>query len=485
VTRPLIVAVTRAWETELVTTLGASRTWEVARRCPDLADLLAAAAAGLADVAVISADLRLLDRSALSDLGACGVGLLGVHAPGDDPAERRLRQWGLHAVISADAGLDDLEEALQLAFERRSQAGLPEVEGHRGIADGQSPDLESGPAARQAVPGGPEELDTNGPPGAVIAVWGPTGSPGRSLLARSLAAEYATAGWPTLLMDADSYGGTQAQALALLNEAPGVLAAARAADQGYLDLTALARLSPYVCDELRILTGIPSALRWPELRAAPLLQILALARSLARVIVVDVGFCLEEDEELSYDTRAPRRNAATVTCLLAADHVVVVGGADPIGLQRLVRGIGELTDVLQLRRGGPAPAQPARTVVVNRVREASVGEGPGERIRAVLDRFAGVSDAVLLPDDPATVDAALLAGQTLIEWAPGSEVRRGIRDLADRVGAAVGLGDLGSARESGSPHDADAVAPARHQVAADGPRAGRRQRRRRLRWILR
>jgi hypothetical protein len=50
---------------------------------------------------------------------------------------------------------------------------------------------------------------------------------------------------------------------------------------------------------------------------------------------VDCGFCIEVDEELSYDTAAPRRNGATVTALEQADLVVVVGSADPLGLARL------------------------------------------------------------------------------------------------------------------------------------------------------
>lgn len=471
--RPLLVAVTRAWETELVTTLGGSRTWEVARRCPDLADLLAAASAGVAEVAVVSADLRLVDRSALADLAAAGIGVLGVHPPGDEVAQRRLRQWGLFAVTAADAPLPQLETALLTAYERRGELLGDDGPGEAdtltdlagiGLSEG---DLLGGPR-RVAAAAGPDDLGAAGGPSAVVvAVWGPQGAPGRSTLARNLAAEIAATGTPTLLVDADPYGGTQAQALALLNEAPGLLAASRAADQGLLDLPALARLSPYACPDLRILTGIPSAARWPELRPAPLRQILALARSLSEVVVVDCGFCLEEDEELSYDTRAPRRNAATLTVLRAADRVVVAGGADPIGLQRLVRGLAELTEVLDPMGAGAAGAgQADRTVVVNRVREAAVGDQPEDRIRSALARFGGVDEVTLLPDDAATVDGALLAGQTLAEFAPGSPVRLAIADLADH---------LHGARRDGSRRDPDDDASG----PDPGTRAGRAQARHR------
>lgn len=445
--RPLLVAVTRAWETELVTTLGGSRTFEVARRCPDLADLLAAAAAGVAEVAVVSADLRLLDHSVLADLAAAGVGVLGVHPPGDEAAQRRLWQWGLVAVVGADAPLSQLDAALLTAYERRGELLGGSDSGDTGDAlcgPPQDLDLLTGPRRAMPAMASVEEGEHSAQTGSVIAIWGPTGAPGRSMVARNLSAEFAAGGWPTLLIDADPYGGTQAQALALLNEAPGLLAASRAADQGSLDVPTLARLSPFVCADLRILTGIPSAMRWPELRSAPLRQILTLARSLSRMIVVDCGFCLEEDEELSYDTRAPRRNAATVTCLQAADHIVVVGGADPIGLQRLVRGLAELTDLLDPTEAGAAMVGlPGRTVVVNRVREAAVGTGPQERIRSALARFGGVDDPRLIPDEPFTVDRALLGGQTLGEFAAGSPVHRAFGALAADVVTQV-LAEVGS-----------------------------------------
>ena len=48
---------------------------------------------------------------------------------------------------------------------------------------------------------------------------------------------------------------------------------------------------------------------------------LAAARALADFTVVDCGFCLETDEELSFDTLAPRRNGATLAVLDDADLV--------------------------------------------------------------------------------------------------------------------------------------------------------------------
>jgi Flp pilus assembly CpaE family ATPase len=174
---------------------------------------------------------------------------------------------------------------------------------------------------------------------------------------------------------------------------------------------------------LRVLTGIPKAERWPELRAAALEHVLTLTRRLARFTVIDCGFSLEDDEELSYDTLAPRRNAATLTSLAVADTLLAVGAGDPIGLQRLVRGLQEL---------GPV-ASPSPKIVINKVRASAVGRRPERHIRYALSRFAGVDDPRFIPDDPATLDRALLAGRSLAEAAPASEVRQALLALASEV----------------------------------------------------
>ena len=389
--RTILTAVPGPWESDLVTTVEGTAGYAVARRCADLPDLLATAAAGLGEVALVSADLRALDRAALHELTQHSVLVAGVVAPGDEMGERRLRQLGLEVVIPADVAAPDLQDRLDQLTEG---AG-------------------TGLALEDETPA--DELpDVEDEPGKVLAVWGPTGAPGRSTVALNLAVELATRA-PTLLVDLDTYGSSQAQALGLLDEAPGMAAACRAADQGTLDLPALARLAPEVGGALRILTGIPRSHRWTELRAPSVAHVLSLARQLVRFVVVDCGFGIEDDEELSYDTVAPRRNATTLTALEEADELVVVGAGDPVGLQRLVRGVQDL---------GVVPAPSGRVVVVNKVRAASVGSHPERRISEALGRFAGMDDIVYLPWDPAAVDGAMLAGTSLAEHAPSRTCAR-------------------------------------------------------------
>ena len=430
--RSVVTAISDRWESALVTTVERGTDARIARRCPDLADLLAVAGSGLAEVALVSADLRSLDRTALDHLRECAVTVVGVYPPGDETAQRHLLQLGIATTIPADASAEVIQEALDGLDAPTPQAGSVPGWLPQGLGAADAGGL-TGPSSAAAYGGlrlgGPSQAGTQGDPGGdatpgvIIAVWGPAGAPGRTTVALNLASELARLGKPTVLVDADTYGGCIAQALSLLDEAPGLAAATRSADQGSLDLAALARLAPEVSPGLRVLTGIPKAERWPELRAAALEHVLTLTRRLARFTVVDCGFSLEDDEELSYDTLAPRRNAATLTSLAVADQVLAVGAGDPIGLQRLVRGLQELGTV----------ASPSPTVVINRVRSSAVGPRPESRIRDALTRFAGIDDPRFIPDDPATLDGALLAGQSLAEAAPDSEVRKTLVLLAREI----------------------------------------------------
>lgn len=268
----------------------------------------------------------------------------------------------------------------------------------------------------------PADEDPPGEPGQVVVVWGP-GSPGRTTLAVNLAAELATPLSRVVLIDADTVAASVAQSLAVLDEAPGLAAAARLADQDGLDGQALARLAPEVRPGLLLLSGLPRADRWPEIRDSALADIIEVARRHAAYVVLDVAAGVEQDEELSFDTQAPRRHGATLAALEAADLVVVVGAGDPIGLQRLVRGL----DVLPTLTAAP------REVVVTRVRPGPVGPEPERRIRETLERFAGARSVHLVPEDRESLDMALLHGRALLEVQPGSPARTSIRTLADRL----------------------------------------------------
>ena len=436
-TVPVLTAVTGApWESQLVAGLerGALGV-AVVRRCVDLSDLLAAAASGRARAVLLSADLRRLDRDALSRLAVARVAVVGVIAPGDEQAERQLRQLGVGHVLAADADPADVAAAVRAAVDEDVTA--PAGYSDPGAAADELATL--APSAGWAGGPDPEELEPGS--GQLIAVWGPTGAPGRTTLAVTLASELAEIGRRTLLADADTYGGVVAQVLGLLDEAPGLAAATRAANNGQLDVPALARHARQVTPHLRVLTGIARADRWPELRPAALEVVWALARSLVEVTVVDCGFSLEQDEELSFDTTAPRRNAATLVTLAQADAIVAVGTADPVGMQRFVRG---LTDLREL-----APQARIR-VVVNRLRRGPIGGEARMQIADALARYVGIDDICFVPYDRGACDRAIAQGRTLTEVAADSPARTAIAALAaDLAGAPALRRRRGSIRAAG------------------------------------
>jgi Flp pilus assembly CpaE family ATPase len=425
----LSVADGAAWEERLVTAFERGpHPVEIVRRCVDVVDLLAVAASGQGRAALVSAGLRRLDADVIDRLGAAGVVPVGVTSRGDATAEEQLRAVGVEHVVASDADAAVVASILAEAVRTSGPDAPPSVRrAQRSFAD---------PSSSMPIPPGagvPVLPDEPARRGSVVAVWGPTGAPGRTTVAVTLADELARLGVASLLVDADVYGGTVAAVLGLLDESPGVAAACRQASGQRLDAAALAALCWQLSAQLRVLTGIPLASRWPELRPAAVASVLAAARQLADFTVVDCGFCLETDEELSFDTLAPRRNGATLAVLDDADLIVVVGAADPIGMQRLVRGLAELRDT--------EVAAPM-WVVLNRVREGVVpGNAPAE-LTAALERFAGRTPAALLPADTRSLDAALAMGRLLSESSATSPFRRAIAELA------AGLAGMPSAPSS-------------------------------------
>jgi MinD-like ATPase involved in chromosome partitioning or flagellar assembly len=402
----------------LVAALDADRSpVTVVRRCVDVVDLLAVAASGQGRAALLSAHLRHLDAEVVDRLLAAEVTPVAM-VPRDDPAaEDRVRAFGITHVVPIDAPPEVVASVLVDAV-----AGASRPDGARPASR-----TFGDPAMSMAIPVAGEAPPRSEPAtrrGSIVAVWGPTGAPGRSTVAITLADELARLDAVSLLVDADVYGGTVAAALGLLDESPGLAAACRQAASARLDGPALAALCWQVRANLRVLTGVPLAARWTELRPTAVQAVLEAARAAGDFTVVDCGFCLETDEELSFDSLAPRRNGATLAVLDAADLVVCVGAADPIGMQRLVRGLAELDD---------AEVSAPVWVVLNRVRRAAVPGDSAAELRSALEQLAGRTPAALLPLDQVSVDAALALGQTLAEHSPASPLRRAVAELAAAV----------------------------------------------------
>ncbi|GAA4367845.1 AAA family ATPase [Agromyces bauzanensis] len=342
------------------------------------------------EVVLVGAGRDTLSAELLSGCDERGIRIVAL-AAGD--AERaHATQLGLHEVLDRSTGWSRIEPLVR--------GGLP-VPSRVGDAP---------PRASRSA--------------SVIAVWGPAGAPGRTTVAVNLAAELAAAGHAVALVDADPYGGTIAPLLGLLDEAPGFASACRLAGGGALDRAELERIAQRYSApraSFDVFTGLVGPSRWPELSAERVTATLEVIRGWVEYVVIDTGFSLERDEELTSDQFAPRRNAATFAAVSSADRVIAVGLADPVGLSRLLRGYGELVDLVEPER---------IDVMANRVRTSALGIDAHAQVRQTLRRFSGIADVAMLPHDGRATDAAILTARTLRDAAPRSPLRAALREYA-------------------------------------------------------
>ena len=397
-------------------------------------ELLAAIERHSPDALIVGATAGTLTADLLAVSDANGIRVVALAAT--DAERRYAAELGLHEVVAADAPWTEIDRVLTVGGDiplridddppaaaepatapKRTRPGRRAKEPRR-TSRPEAVETEA-PAVEEAF--APEE-----PPagltgtGTVIAVWGPAGAPGRTTLAINIAAEIAAAGHTVVLADVDTYSGSIAPSLGLLDEAPGFAAACRLSGSGTLTTVELERIAHRYNSPrgaFWVLTGIGRPSRWPELSAERVSDTITALQRWADYVVLDTGFNLESDEEISSDLFAPRRNAATLAALGIADRVVACGLADPVGLARFLRAWGDLTEVITTDRVH---------VVMNRVRASAVGQGPAAQVTSALRRFGGIDAAVLVPHDQAGVDSAVLTGRTLRDAAPRSPARLGI-----------------------------------------------------------
>lgn len=292
--------------------------------------------------------------------------------------------------------------------------------------------------------------------GKLVSVWGPTGAPGRTSVAVGVATELALSGRSVALVDLDVYGASIAAYLELFDESPGFLSLARIIEaraneaqpapfssvkvgsfevekgQGELDDPDVERVA-HICSlgkaRFTVFTGVVNPARWPELSTARVREALAYLARRYDTVVLDLGFNLEQDEEIASDLLSPRRNQATVTALRNSDVVIAVGGADVVGMARYIHALEALRVI----------AEEADLVyVINRIRRTGALSNAASTVRSTLKRFANLSDVYLLDEDTAAFDAANISGVPLCVSAPRSAVRKQYQELACRIDAVLG-----------------------------------------------
>ncbi|PFG30864.1 AAA family ATPase [Paramicrobacterium agarici] len=377
----LVLAVSRETEERILEPV-LERGHDVLARLGPLDDVAEIVARTRPDALLADGDV--MSEELLARCDDCGCRAVAVCS--DEGQRRHVSRLGLREHVDSHASIAQLEAAI---------AG---------------PDVSTATAERSR--------------GIVTSVWGPAGAPGRTTLAISLSVELAALGARVCLIDADTWGASVAQMLGMLDESPGFAAACRLAGHGALTHDELDRISeryPVADGSLVVLTGLTRASRWPELTTSRVTDTVETCRQWVDHVVIDTGFSLESDEEISSDLFAPRRNAATLAALRASDRVMAVGRADPVGISRYLRQHAELLEVVA--------GIPVHTVM-NRVRSGPIGVAPAGQIASTLQRFGGIEKPTMIANDDRAADAALLEGRSLREVAPRSPAGAAIASLA-------------------------------------------------------
>jgi len=407
-----------AWEAAFVTVCGDSSAGvEMVGRFVELGELLARLRLDPPEAVVCDADVPWLDADAVAEIRSCGAAAIGV--PGQDA--NRATRLGFTALVAPDDPAVVAGVVVEVARPLDATA------------------LRMGDAT------------TSGGDGVVVGIWGPKGGTGRTTVAVNLAWELAFQGAECVLVDADTYGGSVALALDV-EERPNVATLARAVGSGRGltddDVDSL----PSPVERLTVVPGLARSEAWPDLRGTDLSKLLGELRKLAQVVVVDVGACLEDDEELVLAASPWRRNQAARAALACAERVYAVVACDPASVRQAVLRADELASSAG---GGPDRVR----TLANRARTRRAGRQVNDELQS---RCGWVPTAVLA-EDGAALDA-MWQGRPLALAAPRSAIRRDIAVVAEELGADWACGRLRRCADTGRAPASIPAVRAAHEV---------------------
>lgn len=400
-----LLAGSAAWEATALELIEAAPRMVVLRRCVDLDDLMASVTTGQLHVVVLAAESVGLDVAAVQHLRRHQVevvAVLGAGAP--EHAPERLGQIGIRTVVP-HSGVGDIVSVVRAVAE----SGAAASDGARQRGESRS----VLPAPRTALATGPDPslvVPVQATvPGTVLAVWGPSGAPGRTTVAAALAGMLAERGRQVVLVDADPHASV-AQQLGVMDQVSGVLASARLQAAGTLPgrVQGVCRaLTP----KLSVLTGLPRPDRRDEVLPGAMVEVVDALTTFADV-VIDLGSGLDTDVAIG----AP--GVWTLDLLDRADEVLVVGSADPVGLTRLAHALADLKEEC-----GDGDVR----VLVNRVRP-TLGFSEKE-MSDLVTRLASVRALHFVPDDQPSVDRAVVLGEPAAD--PHSRFARALVPVLD------------------------------------------------------
>jgi MinD-like ATPase involved in chromosome partitioning or flagellar assembly len=340
------------------------------------------------DVLIAEDVTSFLDAHLVQELRRRGRQILGVYDPDEPTGKERLLELGVDDVIEDGAPAEE--------FVRKIGRMLPST-----------PRLT--PSVTPTItPDADREL-VHHLRGRVCAVGGPPGGCGASEVAVELARAGRRRGDTSLLVDADEVAPSLAQRLGL-PPIPNIRTAIDALFHGSGRLHEA--LLPVAGGGFELLAGLANPADWPQVRPQEVAEVVAELRSLREHVIVNVGAHAEDLPRLG----GADRYGVTRGMLGAADVVIGVGVATPVGVARLISWIAEVVVL--------APGTPVH-LVVNKVPASRFIRGEVEA--EILRNYAPAS-LHLLPLD-AAVEKAAWRGELVAQGA----FTRAVQSLANRA----------------------------------------------------
>jgi MinD-like ATPase involved in chromosome partitioning or flagellar assembly len=184
----------------------------------------------------------------------------------------------------------------------------------------------------------------------VIAIFGPTGSTGKSSLALNLAYEFAELGKKTILIDLDTHSPSQATLLGISEPTAAITGCARLIRQGRFDREQLERLSVrvnYRKTSFHCLTGLASPRRWGEISDDTVTHLLNLVRFEFEIVIIDLASSIED--QLTSPATSVSRNTAARAVLAKSDLGITVINPSQLSISRYLTVFAELQEMQRNR----------------------------------------------------------------------------------------------------------------------------------------
>ncbi len=252
---------------------------------------------------------------------------------------------------------------------------------------------------------------------AVIAVWGPAGSPGRSTISASLVwclADFEA----TRLVDADTYAPSQAISLGVDSETtPGLAFCLRSltAGESVRKLITEMDVKPYREREMKLHTGLLRSEIWDELDVQFVAALLTEYRNAGRLTVFDLA--------ASFESLNSAKDQVCAAVLDIADTVIAVCDASELGVLRFIRGM------VKLREKYPKQNY---IVVLNRTRKG-MNKKSHSRIAQLLEKYGEISVDYFLPLSTGVSDAANEFAEPFTKVDSNSAISQEIEVIAKRI----------------------------------------------------